>query len=412
MMRRHRALWRNLGHWVEERLPVGKTLRVHTSEYYAPKNLNFWYFFGSLALFVLINQLVTGIWLLMFYTPSASSAFASIEYIMRDVHYGWLIRYLHSTGASAFFIIIYLHVFRGMLYGSYQKPRELLWILGVTLFVLLLAEAFCGYLLPWGQMSFWGAQVITSLFSVVPFVGKHLVVWLRGDFNVSDVTLHRFFALHVAAIPLLMLAFVFFHLAALHQVGSNNPDGADIKKYKNIRGKPLDGVPFHPYFTIKDTFGLAVFLVIFLTVVFFFPEMKGYFLEPDNFQPANPLVTPEHIAPVWYMTPFYAILRAIPNKTAGVSAMAASIAVLFVIPWLDKSPVKSMRYRGWMSRSALGLFVISFMALGYLGLHEVTPLSQTLAQLFTVIYFAFFLLMPWYTYFEKTKTPPDRIGKS
>ena len=347
----------------------------------------------------------------MFYTPTAAEAFSSVEYIMRDVNYGWLIRYLHSTGASAFFIVIYLHMFRGLLYGSYKKPRELLWLIGMVLFLLLLMEAFFGYLLPWGQMSFWGAQVITSLFGAIPYVGDSIALWLRGDYNVSDSTLHRFFTLHVALIPLIMVGLVYLHIVALHKVGSNNPEGIEIKDHKDADGKPLDGIPFHPYYTSKDMFGLGIFLIVFFMVVFFMPEMGGYFLEHANFEAANPMVTPEHIAPVWYMTPFYAILRAIPNKLAGVIAMAAAIAVLFVIPWLDKSPVKSMRYRGVFSKIALFLFTIAFFMLGYLGTVSVSPIKQLLAQIGTIIYFSFFILMPFYTRFERCKPVPSRIGE-
>ncbi len=395
--------------WIDRRFPLLSTWRDHIAEYYAPKNLNFWYFFGSLATFVFVNQILTGVWLTMFYTPSAAEAFSSVEYIMRDVNYGWLIRYLHSTGASAFFIVIYMHMFRGMLYGSYKQPRELLWLIGMVLFLLLMAEAFFGYLLPWGQMSFWGAQVITSLFGAIPYVGDTLALWLRGDYNVADSTLHRFFALHVAFIPLIMAVLVYLHIVALHKVGSNNPEGIEIKETKDDNGIPLDGIPFHPYYTVKDLVGLGVFLFVFFGIVFFMPEMGGYFLEHANFEAANPMVTPEHIAPVWYMTPFYAILRAIPNKLAGVIAMGAAIAILFVIPWLDRSPVKSIRYRGIFSKIALTLFTLAFFMLGYLGTVAVSPIKQILAQLGTCIYFGFFILMPFYTRYEKCKPVPNRI---
>lgn len=394
--------------WLNKRFPVDKIWNEHLAGYMAPKNLNFWYFFGSLALFVLINQILTGIWLAMFYSPSAKDAFSSVEYIMRDVNWGWLIRYLHSTGASAFFIVVYLHMFRGLLYGSHKSPRELLWIIGMCIFICLLAEAFFGYLLPWGQMSFWGAQVITSLFGAIPGIGPDLALWIRGDYNVADPTLHRFFALHVVAVPIIILLLVWMHITALHTVGSNNPDGIEIKDHKNKEGLPLDGIPFHPYYTVKDFFGFIVFLIVFCIALFFIPEMGGYFLEHANFIPANPLTTPEHIAPVWYMTPFYSILRAIPNKLSGVIAMAASIAVLFVLPWLDRSPVKSIRYRGPLTKIALIIFSISFIGLGYLGTVPVTPLRQTLAQIFAFLYFAFFLSMPFYTRFEKTKPVPKR----
>jgi ubiquinol-cytochrome c reductase cytochrome b subunit len=395
--------------WIDKRFPMSQLWREHASEYYAPKNFNFWYFFGSLAMLVFVMQIITGVWLTMFYTPSSQEAFASVEYIMRDVNWGWLIRYLHSTGASLFFIVIYLHMFRSLLYGSHQKPRELLWLFGMMLFVILMAEAFFGYLLPWGQMSYWGAQVITSLFGAVPLIGPKLMLWLRGDYTVADATLHRFFALHVALLPLLMFILIVMHIMALHQVGSNNPDGIDIKKFRDEKGKPLDGIPFHPYYTVKDLFGVAIFLLIFFLIVFFYPEMGGYFLEPDNFQPANPLTTPEHIAPVWYMTPFYSILRAVPNKLLGVIMMAASIAVLFTVPWLDRSPVRSVRYRGMLTKSALTIFAISFIGLGYLGTVNVTPLRQFCAQVFTFFYFAFFILMPFYTRFEQTKPVPERV---
>jgi len=400
----------SLLNWINRRFPLSQMWREQISEYYAPKNLNFWYYFGSLALIVFVSQIITGIWLTMFYTPSTEQAFASVEYIMRDVNYGWLIRYLHSTGASAFFIVIYLHIFRALLYGSYQSPRELLWLIGMLLYFLLLVESFFGYLLPWGQMSYWGAQVITSLFSAIPYIGDSLTLWVRGDYNVADATLHRFFALHVTAVPLLMILLVWLHIVALHQVGSNNPDGIDIKEEKDKSGKFESKIPFHPYFTVKDSVGLIVFLLVFASIVFFYPTFGGYFLEHDNFIPADPLVTPEHIAPVWYMTPFYAILRAIPNKLMGVIAMAAAIAILFALPWLDWSRVRSMRYRGLLSKIALALFVISFVGLGYLGTVPVTGLRLFLARIFSFIYFAYFVLMPFYTYFEKTKPIPKAIS--
>lgn len=395
--------------WVDERFPASKLWKEHLSEYYAPKNFNFWYFFGSLALLVLVNQLVTGIWLAMYYKPSAADAFASVEYIMRDVKFGWILRYLHSTGASFFFIVVYLHMFRGMLYGSYKKPRELLWLIGMGIYLCLMMEAFMGYLLPWGQMSFWGAKVITSLFEAFPLVGPELVEWIRGDFNISDVVLNRFFALHVIAIPLVFLLLVWMHIIALHEVGSNNPDGIEIKKNKGPDGKPLDGIPFHPYYSVKDLFGVGVFLIIFLAVVFFWPDMGGYFLEGPNFEPANPLKTPEHIAPVWYMTPYYAILRAIPDKLLGVCAMFAAVLVFCFLPWLDRSPVKSIRYRGGLYKSMLTMFVVSFLSLGYLGLVPPTPLRTIAAQLFSIAYFAFFVLMPIYTKLDKTKPVPERV---
>lgn len=395
--------------WIDERFPLSKIWRDHIAGYYAPKNFNFWYFFGSLALLVLVIQVLTGIWLTMYYTPTSQGAFASVEFIMRDVHYGWLFRYLHSTGASAFFIVIYFHMFRALLYGSHKKPRELIWLIGMGLYVLLLAEAFMGYLLPWGQMSYWGAQVITSLFSAIPGIGPDLVTWVRGDYGVSGATLHRFFALHIVAIPLLIMLLVWMHITALHKVGSNNPDGIEIKKKLDKNGLPLDGIPFHPYYTVKDLWGVAVFLIIFCSIVFFAPTFHGYFLEYDNFIPANPLQTPAHIAPAWYMTPFYAMLRAIPNKLFGVITMAAAIAILFTLPWLDRSPVKSLRYRGWYSRIALTVFAISFISLGYLGMVVVTTTKQFFAQLFTTLYFLFFFAMPFYTRHDKTKPVPERI---
>ncbi|WP_131783138.1 cytochrome b [Legionella gresilensis] len=402
---------RGLINWVDERFPLLSTWKSHISEYPAPKNLNFFYFFGSLATIVLINQIVTGLWLTMFYTPSANQAFASVEYIMRDVNYGWLLRYMHSTGASAFFIVVYIHMFRGVLYGSYQKPRELIWLLGMALFLLLLAEAFFGYLLPWGQMSYWGAQVITSLFGAIPFVGDSLVVWLRGDYTVANATLQRFFALHVIGIPILLLLLVFLHIVALHKVGSNNPEGIEIKKTLDEHGKPIDSIPFHPYYTVKDSVGLMIFLILFFAIVCFAPEMHGYFLEHANFTAADPMVTPTHIAPVWYMTPFYTILRAIPDKLLGVIAMIASIFILAFLPWLDRSKVRSMRYKGYYSRIALALFVISFISLGYLGTVPVTTNRQYLARIFTFIYFAYFFLMPFYTRIERCKTVPLRISR-
>ncbi len=400
--------------WIDARFPLTKVWREHISEYYAAKNLNFWYFFGSLAVLVLVNQIVTGIWLTMSYKPSASEAFASVEFIMRDVEWGWLIRYMHSTGASAFFIVVYLHMFRALLYGSYKKPRELIWLFGMMIFLALMAEAFFGYLLPWGQMSYWGAQVIISLFGAIPVIGEDLATWIRGDFVVSDATLNRFFALHVIALPLVLVGLVFAHIVALHQVGSNNPDGIEIKQYKNDKGIPRDGIAFHPYYTIKDLMGAAFFMFFFALIVFYFPEMGGYFLEHANFEPADPMKTPEHIAPVWYFTPFYAILRAVPDKLGGVIAMGASIGFLFLLPWLDRSPVKSIRYRGWLFKGALASFITSFLVLGYLGALPPTPGRTLAAQIFTVVYFLFFLAMPIYTKLDKTKPVPERVtmGKS
>ena len=392
--------------WIDARFPMTKMMREHLTEYYAPKNFNFWYYFGSLALLVLVIQIVTGIFLTMNYKPSAAEAFASVEYIMRDVEWGWLIRYMHSTGASFFFIVVYLHMFRAMLYGSYKKPRELIWLFGMVIYVCLMAEAFMGYLLPWGQMSYWGAQVIVSLFGAV---SEGLAEWIRGDYYISDITLNRFFSLHVIALPLVLVFLVVAHILALHEVGSNNPDGVEIKKNKDANGIPKDGIPFHPYYTVKDIVGVAVFLALFSAVVFFAPEMGGYFLEHANFEPADPLKTPEHIAPVWYFTPFYAILRAVPDKLGGVILMGGAIVVLFLLPWLDRSPVKSMRYKGWMSKLALAVFVVSFVALGYLGVKPATDTYTLLARIFTVLYFAFFLLMPFYTKWDKTKPVPDRV---
>ena len=395
--------------WINQRFPLQKLWNEHLAEYYAPKNFNFWYFFGSLALLVLLNQLVTGIWLTMYYTPTAEGAFASIQYIMRDVNFGWLLRYLHSTGASAFFIVIYCHMFRSLLYGSHKKPRELIWFIGMLIYLTLLAEAFMGYLLPWGQMSYWAAQVILSLFSAIPFVGDQLVTWLRGDYNVSGVTLNRFFALHVAGLPLALLALVWMHILALHQVGSNNPDGIEIHDHLDKKGKPLDGIPFHPYYTVKDIFGATVFLLFFSIVVFYIPDMFGYFLEPINYLPADPLQTPPHIAPVWYMTPYYAMLRAVPNKLSGVLVLWSALGVLFALPWLDKSPIKSLRYRGPVSKLALAIFVVSFLSLGYLGTEEVDPTRTNIARICTILYFSFFIFMPYYTKRDRFKPLPDRV---
>ena len=389
--------------WLDARYPLQEFTRQHLTHYYAPKNFNFWYYFGSFSLLVLLNQIVTGIWLAMEFTPTADDAFHSIQHIMRDVRYGWLVRFMHTTGASAFFIVVYLHMYRGLIYGSYKAPRELLWLIGMLIYMTLLVEAFTGYVLPWGQMSFWGAEVITSFASAIPLIGKYIVVWLRGDFNVSGVTLHRFFSLHVIAIPLVLLGLVFVHLVALHHVGSNNPDGIDVKHKKNAN------IAFHPYYTLKDLVGVMVFLMIFSLVVFFMPSMDGFFLESDNFIPANPMQTPDHIAPVWYMTPFYAILRAVPNKFLGLIAMGAAIALMFVLPWLDKSPVRSIRYKGIWSKIAITGFVICFVGLGYLGVQPVSPLRSALAQIYAIGYFLFFLLMPVYTRYEKVKPPPKDL---
>ncbi|MCS6811565.1 MAG: cytochrome bc complex cytochrome b subunit [Tepidimonas sp.] len=449
--------------WIDNRFPLSKMYREHMSEYYAPKNFNTWYFFGSLAMLVLVIQIVTGIFLVMHYKPDASLnaagvpvAFASVEYIMRDVPWGWLIRYMHSTGASAFFIVVYLHMWRGLIYGSYRKPRELVWIFGVAIFLCLMAEAFFGYLLPWGQMSYWGAQVIVNLFSAIPFIGPDLAIWIRGDYVVSDATLNRFFSFHVIAIPLVLLGLVVAHIIALHEVGSNNPDGIEIKATKGPDGKPLDGIPFHPYYTIHDILGVAVFLLVFSAIVFFAPEAGGYFLEFNNFIPADPMVTPPHIAPVWYFTPFYSMLRAttsemmvvlvavvlvaallaalksgagalgkaailggavvlaalmltIDAKFWGVVVMGGAVIILFFLPWLDKSPVKSIRYRPSWNKWLYGLFIINFLILGYLGVLPPSPVGERVSQVGTLFYFGFFLLMPWWSRLGEFKPVPARV---
>jgi ubiquinol-cytochrome c reductase cytochrome b subunit len=448
--------------WIDARFPLIETWEAHLSKYYAPKNFNFWYIFGSLAMLVLVIQIVTGIFLTMHYKPDTALAFASVEYIMRDVDYGWLIRYMHSTGASAFFIVVYLHMFRGLMYGSYRQPRELLWFIGMVIFIALMAEAFMGYLLPWGNMSYWGAQVIISLFDAIPYVGPILSEWIRGDFVVSDATLNRFFAFHVIALPLVLVVLVFVHIVALHKVGSNNPDGIEIKKKKDANGVPLDGIPFHPYYTVHDIVGVAVFLIFFSAILFFAPELGGWFLERDNFVPANILQTPPEIVPLWYFTPYYSILRAITDdmvrfglipfvavlavltiasvkdfkvratvgvaalvmvvgllglqaKVWGVIMMGLSLVLFFFLPYLDRSPVKSIRYRGWMYKTALAIFVVSFIVLGYLGTKspEIVSLfwmkNVYWVQIFTIVYFAFFLFMPWYTTFDKTKPVPERV---
>ncbi len=405
--------------WIDARFPLTSNWEAHLSKYYAPKNFNFWYYFGSLALLVLVNQILTGIFLTMNYKPDATLAFASVEYIMRDVDYGWLIRYMHSTGASMFFVVVYLHMFRGMMYGSYRKPRELLWLIGMAIFFVLMSLAFTGYILPWGQMSYWGAQVIVSMFGAIPVVGDQLTLLLLGDFNLSDATLNRFFAYHVVTLPLLMIVLVFVHILALHEVGSNNPDGVEIKENKNPETKiPVDGIPFHPYYSVKDIVGVVGFLIVFCTIVFFAPEFGGYFLEHNNFIPANTLQTPDHIAPVWYFTPYYSMLRAvtvnflwIDAKLWGVILMAAAVVIFAFLPWLDRSPVKSIRYKGPIFKFALTMFVISFFVLGYLGMKAPTPLYTLLAQIFTVVYFAFFILMPWYSKIDKTKPEPKRVTK-
>ena len=395
--------------WINKRLPVTQFYKDHLSEYYAPKNFNFWYFFGSLALLVLVNQILTGIWLTMHYKPDAAQAFGMVEYIMRDVPWGWLIRYLHTTGASAFFVVIYFHMFRGLLYGSYKNPRELVWVFGMILYLALMAEAFMGYVLPWGNMSFWGAKVITQLFGAVPLIGDSLVEWVRGDYLISDATLNRFFALHVVALPLAIVALVVLHIAALHTVGSNNPEGVDIKKHKDENGKPLDGIPFHPYYSVKDIFGVGCFLLVFLFIVFVKPDFGGLFLEHDNYVPANPAVTPALIKPVWYFTPFYAMLRAVPDMQIGALIMLLAIVVLFFLPWLDRSPVKSIRYRRWPYKVALGGFTVSFIALGWLGMQGATELYKLLAQIFTVYYFGYFVWLFIYSRNEKYHEVPERI---
>ena len=441
--------------WVDARYPVKKVWDEHLAKYYAPKNFNFWYYFGSLALFILVIQIVSGIFLTMHYKPDATMAFASVEYIMRDVDWGWLIRYMHSTGASFFFIVVYMHMYRGLIYGSYRGPRELLWIVGMFIFIALMAEAFMGYLLPWGNMSYWGAQVIISLFGAIPFIGEWLAEFIRGDFVIADATLNRFFALHVAALPLVLVGLVFAHIVALHRVGSNNPDGIEIKKNKGPDGIPVDGIPFHPYYTVKDIMGTIFFLILFAAVMFFVPELGGWFLEHDNFMPANVLQTPPEIVPLWYFTPYYSILRATTTdmitvlygvtvamgiltvisvkdvrakgatviiaavvlvalyvfepKLWGVILMGGSLMIFFGLPWLDRSPVKSIRYKGWMFKTALAIFLISFFVLGYLGTQPATGLNTKIAMVTTVLYFLFFLLMPWYTTFDKTKPLPERV---
>jgi ubiquinol-cytochrome c reductase cytochrome b subunit len=395
--------------WIDDRFPFTETMKYHATEYYASKNFNIWYVFGVLAFVVLFIQIFTGIFLTMNYKPSAAEAFASVEYIMRDVEWGWLIRYMHSTGASFFFIVVYLHMFRAMLYGSYKKPRELIWIIGMLIFLVLMAEAFAGYLLPWGQMSYWGAQVIISLFGAIPWVGEALVEIIRGDYSISDITLNRFFALHVIVLPLALIGLVFVHIVALHEVGSNNPDGIEIKDLKGADGVPLDGVAFHPYHTSKDLVAIIIFLMIFCAVVFFAPDMGGYFLEHANFEPANLTATPEHIAPVWYFTPFYAILRAVPDKLWGFILFGLSVLLPLFLPWLDRARVKSIRYRGWIYKTALSAFVVTFIVLGWLGTMPVEPIYVLAARIFAVAYFAFFILMPYYTVIDKTKPVPERV---
>jgi ubiquinol-cytochrome c reductase cytochrome b subunit len=395
--------------WVDDRFPLMKLWNEHLAEYYTPKNFNFWYFFGSLALLVLVIQIVSGIFLTMHYKPDGELAFASVEYIMRDVPYGWLIRYIHSTGATAFFIVVYLHMLRGLMYGSYKQPRELLWLFGMFIYLALMAEAFMGYLLPWGQMSYWGAQVIISLFGAIPVIGDDLTLWIRGDFVIGDATLNRFFALHVIALPLVLVFLVIAHIMALHEVGSNNPDGIEIKKNKDANGIPLDGIPFHPYYTVKDIVGVVVFLFFFSVIIFYFPEGGGYFLEHANFIASDPLKTPEHIAPVWYFTPFYAILRAVPDKLLGVGAMFAAIALLFFMPWIDRCKVKSVRYRSGIFKANLTVFVISFVVLGWVAMQPVTATITLMSQVFSFLYFAFFVVLYITSKNENTKPVPDRV---
>ena len=395
--------------WIDNRFPMSEIWREHASEYYAPKNFNFWYFFGVFSIIVLVNQIVTGIVLTMYYTPTAELAFASVEHIMRDVNFGWLLRYMHSTGASAFFVVIYLHMYRGIIYGSFKKPRELLWVFGMLLYVFLLIESASGYVLPWGQMSYWAIKVLISVFSVIPVIGKDLVIWIQGDYNVSSVTLHRFYSFHVIAIPMMLVFLVLLHIMALHRVGSNNPDGIEIKEKTNAAGKPVDGIPFHPFYIVKDFLGIVVFLLVFFAIVFYSPLFGGYFLEYANFMPANTLVTPAHIAPPWYMAPFYSILRAVPDKLAGVILAGGAVAILFILPWLDRSKVRSIRYRGRWTKIFLTLFTISFMMLGTLGVQSLTPTNIWLSRFFTVCYYAFFILMPFYTKYEKTKPMPERL---
>ena len=399
--------------WIYARFPLDEMLKEHVTEYWTPKNFNIWYIFGVLSGFVLVLQLVTGMFLTMSYKPSAAEAFGSVEYIMRDVEWGWLIRYLHSTGASAFFIVVYLHMFRALMYGSYRGPRELVWIFGMVIYLALMAEAFMGYLLPWGNMSYWGAQVIVSLFGTFPVIGDSLIEWIRGDYYISDITLNRFFALHVAVLPIVLVFLAVAHILALHKVGSLNPDGIEIKEQKDERGIPKDGIAFHPYFTVKDTFFLAIFLLIFCAIVFFAPTFNGLFLEAPNFEPANAMQTPPHIAPVWYFTPFYAMLRAVPSflgtQVWGVLVMFAAIALLFFLPWLDRSPVKSVRYKGWITKLALAVFAVSFAVLGVCGMKPPVGIYPILARVFTALYFGFFLLMPWYSRIDRVKPVPQRV---
>ena len=395
--------------WINYRLPIVNTFERHLSKHPVPKKVNFWYLFGALASIVLILQIVTGIWLMMPYSNTEEGAFASIEYIMRDVDYGWIIRYMHTTGASMFFAIVYLHMFRGLLYGSYKKPKELVWIFGATIYLVMMAEGFLGYVLPYGQMSYWGAQVIISLFGAIPYIGESLEVWVRGDYYISGITISRFFALHVVALPLILIALVFLHLVALHEVGAGNPEGVDIEEFVDEDGVPLDSVPFFPYKVLSAMPAIGVFGLVFCIIMFFFPEGGGYFLELANFEEANPLVTPEHIAPVWYYAPYYTMLRAVPDPLGGLIVMAAAVAIIFIVPWLDRSNVASIRYKGILSKIAIVMFVVSFITLGYLGTVTVTETGKIMSIICTVMYFAFFLLMPIYTSIEKTYEVPDRL---
>lgn len=400
---------KSLFDWLSERLPINEYIRQHLTQYYLPKNLNFWYFFGFLSLFTLFIQVLTGIWLTLFYTPTVEGAFNSIEMIMRDIPYGWLLRYLHSSGASVFFILIYAHIFRSLLYGSYKKPRELVWLLGVCLYIILLLEAFLGYLLPWGQTSYWASQIGTSLLDTIPKIGPTLTLWIRGNNVVSEETLHRFFAFHVIAIPLSLVFLIRLHLIALHKVGCNNPEGISIPAKPCLHNKAAFKVPFHPYYTIKELHALLIFLFIFSIIVFFFPEMYGYFLETSNFIPADPLLTPSHIRPLWYLAPFYSVLCVIPNKLLGILIMGGGLFILFLLPWLDRNPVRSIRYRGNYSRFALGIFILSFGLLSYISTTILTPNKILFVQILLLIYFLFFLLMPFYTKYEKNKPLPQCI---
>ncbi|MFM2289400.1 MAG: hypothetical protein RL684_2543 [Pseudomonadota bacterium] len=395
--------------WLNKRLPVDDFMRSQLLEYYAPKNFNIWYFFGSLALMVLVMQLLTGIFLTMFYKVGETTAFDSVEFIMREVSWGWLLRSLHAVGASAFFVVVYLHMYRAMLYGSYKAPRELLWLFGMFIYLALMAEAFMGYVLPWGNMSYWAAQVIINLFSTIPAIGPGLVEWIRGDYGIADATLNRFFSLHVVAVPLILLLLVALHLVALRQTGSNNPDGIEIKENKGADGKPVDGIPFHPYYTVKDIVGVGAFLTLFCVVVFFVPTFGGLFMEEANFEPANPLSTPDPIAPSWYFTPYYAILRAVPNQRIGALLLLLAVVSFFFLPWLDRSPVKSVRYRGWWFKGMLAVFTVSFLGLMYLGLKPPTALYVVLARVFAIGYFSFFWLMPFYSKWDVTRPVPKRV---